>query len=95
VFHNKLVPQNLNKIIIERMKKNTTLYLEEKIVNSAKSKGVNLSKCLESKLQDFMKTNDPEYFRVAGLGNANHFGVPGSYSYESRFQQLPAFSKHK
>jgi post-segregation antitoxin (ccd killing protein) len=53
------------------MKKITTLYLGEEIVNSAKSKGVNLSRFLESKLQDFMKINDPEYARADRLGNAN------------------------
>ena len=77
------------------MKKITTLYLEEEIVNSAKSKGLNLSRFLESKLQDFMRINDPEYARLTGLENANHFGVGGSNPFENRFQQIPAFSKHR
>ena len=77
------------------MKKITTLYLEEKIVNSAKSRGVDLSRFLESKLQDFMRINDPEYTRVTDLDGVNHFGVTGSFTYENRLQQTPAFSKHK
>ena len=78
MLHKKLVLQNLNKTICERMKKITTLYLEEEIVNSAKSRGVNLSRFLESKLQDFMKINDPEYARVVGLENAKQFDATGS-----------------
>ena len=77
------------------MKKITTLYLDEETVNSAKSRGVNLSRFLESKLQDFMRIKVPEYARLTGLESANHFGVTGSFTYENRLLQIPAFSKHK
>lgn len=45
---------------------------------------------MESELLDFMGINDPDYFSVAGLENASHFGVKSSYSHNNPFQQIPA-----
>lgn len=71
------------------------MYLEEEIANSAKAKGVNLSKFLESKLRDFMKLNEPKYARIADLENMNIFGATDLILSENRFQRIPAFDKHK
>ena len=64
-------------------KKIVTLYVDDELIESAKSKGVNLSKFLESKLREFITINSPE------LRMANE-KLPSNQT-----THIPAFSKHK
>lgn len=77
------------------MKKITTIYLEETLKDKAKGLGLNLSRFLERKLQDYLRNNDPEYARVTGTGNTNYLGLSATLPSENRFLRVPAFAKHK
>lgn len=65
-------------------KKIVTLYVDDELIESAKSKGVNLSKFLGSKLREFITINSPE-LRMANEELPSNNQIP----------HMPAFSKHK
>lgn len=62
-------------------KKIVTLYVDDELIESAKSKGVNLSKFLESKLRGFITINSPE-LRITNKSLPSNNQIP----------HIPAFS---
>jgi len=65
------------------MKKILTLYVEETVVNQAKSLGLNISRFLQTKLIDFIQLNSVESVKFSGLST-----VSGGYRARSKVADL-------